>query len=158
MNDLYILVEDDSTYNFMINTMFSDAINAYNMQVCVEKKSNNLMINLLKNRKFKRITKGCFDSLLEKRYILRKQILDISNSYNQVYFIFLNSSFLESRYPASVLKKYKAISNKFIFVLLYIDIISHPCSRHANYLRSTGIFDYIYTVDKNDARYNGLIN
>ena len=85
MNDLYILVEDDSTYNFMINTMFSDAINAYNMQVCVEKKSNNLMINLLKNRKFKRITKGCFDSLLEKRYILRKQILDISNSYNQVY-------------------------------------------------------------------------
>ena len=150
MNDIYILVEDDSTYNFMINKMFLDIFKKYNVEVCIEDCLNNKILNCIKERRFQKVTKGILDFLLVDYYKLKNVLLSARNKYDNIYVLFLNSTFLESRFPINVLKKYKKISNNIVYILFYIDIVSHPCSYHANRLREAGIFDMIYTVDKDE--------
>lgn len=152
-----LMVEDDSTYNHMINQMFEDVIANKSIKVCIEKKSNNIFFDLIKNKKFRKYTNGVCDLMLTNQYLLYGYIAQISEQYENIVVLFLNSSFLESRYPANVLREYKKIS-RITYVCLYIDIVKHPCSMHANYLRNQGVFDFVYTVDMDDAvKYNMIL-
>ena len=155
MKELFILVEDQSEYNNMIDTMFYDCRNVGKFLTIVENETKSKIIQFLKKSKIQKYTNGILNFLIVKKFNLYNILKENTSKFEKIYVIFLNSSFLISRYPCKVLKKFKAKWNNIKYILFYIDIIEHPVSKHANMLRKMGIFDWIYTVDEGDSiKYN----
>lgn len=152
MNDGYfILVEEQSIYNCMIDTMFSDAFLTYNLKRIVENCNFGKIIKLLKREKIINNIGDLTSSYMKRRYQLYKYLQEIKSVNEPIYIIFLNSSFHNTKYEFKTLKFYKKINKNIKYILFYIDIVGHYVSKQANFLRKQGIFDLVYTIDKKDA-------
>lgn len=147
----YIFVEDDSTYNYMYDAIFLDASRKRNFCTIVEKPFDSKLNNILRKRRVQRHIGSFLSFYYTNQYLLQERLDTISQQYQEVIVLFTNSSFIRSKYPIDVLKKYKKRYKNLKYVLLYVDIVNHPVSEYANFLRSYGIFDLVYTVDKTDA-------
>lgn len=146
----FYLIKEESPYNDMIDIMFRDV----NINEFTEKRHSSLFKFFLKNKIQDNIG-WIINPIISRLFGLYKYIKKIDNQ-DQKYFIFLNSSFIESRFPKFAMQYYKGLRPNIKFILLYIDIISDPVSSHANKLREYGLFDAVYTVDKNDASKYGI--
>ncbi len=131
-----VLVECESTYNYMIDTIFYDSIKMEYFYKYVEVNRKSKILNFLKKDKVQKLTKGIFNIFLNCEYKLYNTIKELSLEYKNVFVIFLNSSFLEPAYPYNILSRYKKKIRNVKYILFYIDIISHPVSHNANVLRN----------------------
>ena len=152
-----VLVEEESPYNVMINTMFADLIRLENCFL-VEENSvfKNKKYELLKSRKARKVFGTIMDPILEKQYKLGTRLDELTVDYKEIIVLFLNSSFVHTKYPKEILMKWKQKYN-VKFVLFYIDILSAYVSKHSNYLRNAHVFDLIYSVDQKDCLENKFI-
>ncbi|MFQ6803467.1 MAG: hypothetical protein ACLRT5_00100 [Lachnospiraceae bacterium] len=152
----YIFVEDDSTYNYMYDAMFLDASKENNFWTLVEKPFDSELDNIIRKRKVQR----CIGKILKycylNQYLLEEKINEVSKKCSSIVVLFTNSSFIRSKYPVDLLKYYKKKYASLKYVLLYVDIVNHPVSDYANFLRKEEIFDFVYTVDKADAKKYGF--
>ena len=147
----YIFVEDDSAYNYMYDAMFLDVSKRDDFYTLVEKPFDSKFDNILRKRRIQHYIGALLGCYYTNQYLLQKEIDSVLQRYTQVVVLFANSSFIRSKYPIDVLKKYKKRYKNLKYVLLYVDIVNHPVSEYANFLRNSGIFDLIYTVDGMDA-------
>ena len=153
-----IFVQTENDYNPMIDTMFSDMINAPDTVKIIEKeKASNEILEYQKRVKVQRYTKGLLNYWLEKEYLLDEAVRKMKETKDKVIVFFVNSSFLQSRYPAHYLQKIKKKYKDVYYVLFYIDIFKHEVSVHANVLREQGLFDLVYTIEEEDAKDSGSI-
>lgn len=145
-NDRFYLIKEESKYNRMIDAMFEDA----DIKCFTECRPPKI-VNFFSKNTLQKSFGPVMNYFIKKKYDLYDFVSSL-NTNEKNYLIFLNSSFHKSKYPIEIMRYYKEIIPDSTFVLLYIDIISHPVSWHANKLREAGIFDLVYTVDKNDAK------
>ena len=147
LSDKFFLIKEESNYNVMIETLFKEA----NIPDYIESKHSK-WVCLLNKQRVQKILGWCINLFMRKKYGIYNFFKQINIDTQKKYIIFLNSSFINSHYSPQVMQYYKRKWPNMVFVLLYIDVVSHPVSRHANLLREKGVFDLIYTVDKNDAK------
>lgn len=152
MNECTILILEESSYNPMIETMFMDLKQLPSYQVIVEKNIQGKLKKKLLSTKFQELTRGCLNYFFLTKSQLTLFLEENYQKYDQFYLIYLNSSFIFSKPPYRTLMNLKKTYKKLKFVLFYIDILKSPQSRHANYLRQKGLFDFVYTIDKNDSK------
>ena len=147
---IFYLIKEESPYNEMIDFMFSDI----KVRDFTEKKHSFLFKIFLKN-KVQDMLGWIINPIISRMFGLYK-FMNNQDNKKQKYYIFLNSSFIETRIPVYCMKYYKKKWLDGKFVLLYIDIIADPVSKHANKLREHNVFDAVYNVDNNDAIKYGL--
>lgn len=152
----YIFVEDESTYNYMYDAMFMDASKMSNFCTIVECPFDSCLESMIRKRKVQRFAGAALNVYYSKRYKLEEKLKEVTLQFQKIVVLFTNSSFLRSKYPLSVLQGYKKKYNNIQYVLLYVDIVNHPVSEYANYLRTKGVFDYVYSVDQRDAAEYGF--
>ena len=152
MKQVTLLIEETSTYNSMIDIMFGDLLSEKKIIKILENKSNAKIENILKKNKIEKKFGKITGQILYKKFRLYEFLRDNAHKYDRINILFLNSSFIQTRYPLYSLKKYKKKFKNLRYILFYIDIINHPVCQYANYLRRKGIFDSIYTVDEDDAK------
>ncbi len=145
--NFYYIIKEESNYNTMIDFLFKEA----NIIDFTELKHSEFIEFMTKN-KVQKVMSRFVNPLLKKKFDIYNFFKQINSGERNNYIIFLNSSFINSKYPVSVLKSYKKKWPNMRFILLYIDIVSHPVSWQANKLRENDIFDMVYTVDEKDAR------
>ena len=143
----FYLIKEDSNYNTMIDFMFKES-----EVIDFTEPKQSAIVKLLVKNKLQKVLGWLVNPFLKNRFQICYYFKKINSGKKKCYLIFLNSSFINSKIPASVMKAYKKKWPNMIFVLLYIDIVAHPVSDHANKLRENGVFDIIYTVDEKDAK------
>lgn len=156
MKECVLLLLEESGYNPMIETMFMDFTQLPSYHVIIEKNIQGKLMHKLLSSKFQELTHGCFNRFFLSKSQLELFLEDNYQKYDKFYLIYLNSSFIFSKPPYRTLMSLKSKYKKLKFILFYIDIIKSPQSRHANYLRQKGLFDIVYTIDKDDALETGL--
>lgn len=152
----FVFVEDDSMYNFMYNAMFLDASLQGDFYTLVEKPFDSGIDIILRKRKVQHYVGKILNGFYSNRYLLSSTLEKMTRDYKNIVVLFTNSSFIRSKYPLSLLKEFKDRYNNLRYVLLYVDIVNHPVSEYANFLRNAGLFDQVYTVDRTDAEKYGF--
>lgn len=151
-NIKFILVEEESVYNCMIDTMFSDAFLTGNLKKVIETYDFGTITKILKREKIINYIGDLTSFYMKKKYELYKYLDKYLQKNEYLYIIFLNSSFHFTKYEYKTLLYYKKIYKNIKYILFYIDIVHHYVSKQANFLRKKKIFDLIYTVDEKDAK------
>lgn len=152
----FIFVEDDSTYNFMYDAMFLDVTLEGDFYTLIEKPFDFGIDRILRKRKVQHYVGKILNHYYSNQYLLTAALEKKAKDYQNLVVLFTNSSFIRSRYPASLLREFKDRYKNLKYVLLYVDIVNHPVSEYANFLRNECLFDQIYTVDKFDAEKYGF--
>lgn len=147
----FFVLLDGSSYHAMYKIMFADICDFSNVKVFVDKKKNNLIKQFLLKDKIQKITRGKMDFLVYDHSGLEENLSKAFQLNKKVCVIFTNAALYYKNYLAGTILKYKRKWKQLKTCLLYLDIIDTGVSKSANYLREKGIFDYIYTIDSNDA-------
>lgn len=152
-----ILVKEKSPYNEMVDMMFADLFSKTWMHSVVEEHSpSKLIYSLLHKQKVQKLGGYIFNPILIHAYELEKTVSLYSSQYEKLVVLFLNSSVVHLHYPAKILQLMKQKYRNTFWVLYYIDVIESPQSIYANQLRAAGIFDLVYTFDKQEAKKHNL--
>ena len=152
----HILVLDGGNYHSMYEAMFHDLNKLNNCLLLIDKSKDTFIKRILLKEKVRKVVGTSMDILVSDKNELEKYIAMYSCRYQWLSVIFLNSAFYFKTYLPKTLKAYKEKYKNIKYSLVYLDIMNSGVSRAANNLVKNNIFDYIFTIDKNDALKNGF--
>lgn len=157
-NDVGIIYVADETsgQNLCLDAMMSDLIKLPNCKKITEHKERNWVYALLKKQKIQKLTNGKLNAILKKHYELDWALKEACTKYKTVYVFFLNVSFINARYPASLLADYRKHYGNVKFILFFIDPITRPICHDAVRLLKSGEIDVACSFDKKDSEECGM--
>lgn len=150
MINLFVLIEEPSPYNSMVDVLFHDLADDNTVKI-IEPGLDARWKQLLASRKGQQYTGGCLNFLLKDSYGWTKKIDLLADQYDRVYILLLNSSLIFHHPPADIFTGVKRKHPNVFFILFHIDIVTHVSCMYSNLLRERGVFDLVYTVDEGDA-------
>lgn len=157
MNDLFVYIEEPSPYKDMMNTLFSDVIGRTDFIILKEPEIKQRWAQLLVSHKGQRYLKGRLNRFVIGLYQWPEKVEELAERYDRVYVFLVNGNLIFHHPPADVFYKLKKKHDNVFFILYYFDCIGSRSSRHADVLRSKGVFDLVYTFDKEDADRYSLV-
>jgi hypothetical protein len=146
----YIICLDGSKYNEMYKFMFNELENKSEVKFVEDVPKIGMLKKILLKRKIQKITHGWFDFLVIEKNQLFETLQRISNKRDKIYVILLNAALHYNHYLAGTLNSYRKKWPQLKYILLYLDIVDSGVCDNANYLRKTGVFDLVYTIDQKD--------
>lgn len=147
-----LFIQEESDYNKMLNVMFGDLAKKYDVFTLVEAMPRGILHDILRRRKVQKITRRFTYEYYEKLYNLSAKMVELTNDYQRVIVLFLNSSVMKSRPSYHYLKRIKKQFLNSVWVMYYIDSYRMPQSFFANHLVKSGLFDQIYSYEDNYGR------
>lgn len=152
-NKILLLQHNNSKAIILEQQIFEEAIEE-GLLFCNSEIPLNKIKSILSRRKIQTFIGESTKKWILHGSVIEKYLKKCKDKGEQPIILFLNTIFTEIRYPVRALKYLKAKYNA-VFCLYYIDVVSKGVSIYANYLRENGVFDVVYTFDKQDAqKYN----
>ena len=152
-----IYVADETTsQNPCLDVIMSDLTKYPNCQKITERIDRNKVRFLLKKQKIQKLTRGKLNFILKKHYELDRALRESCTKYKTVYVFFLNDSFVNARYPSSLLAEYRKHYENVKFILFFIDTVAFPLCHDAARLLKSGVMDLTFSFDKKDAEEYGM--
>lgn len=154
--EIYLLVQNDFVpSNKLEQTIFYEAYKVGKIQY-MQEPSHRGILNLLTKRKIQNLSGDLFNGLWMNICCLPNKLEKLYVEYENIYVIFLNTTFTKGRYSIAFLKKLKKRYPKIKYILYYLDTVVKGESEYANYARELNLFDIVYTFDLEDANTYGL--
>lgn len=147
----YIFLIDGSEYREMYQCMLADVDRREDVSQVIDEKKTSLTKKILLKRKAVSLLKGKLDFLAFEKNALYREIESTYKADSITVVIFFNAALHYNSYLVGTLKKYKKKWPNLRYIVLYTDIMNVPVSKNADYLRSKGIFDLVYTIENKDA-------
>lgn len=152
-----IYVADELTsQNSCLDVMMSDLIKLPNCHKITELQDQNWVRVLLKKQKVQKLTKGKLNCILKNHYELDRALKEACVKNNTVYVVFLNTSLINARYPASLLEQYRKQYGNVKYILFFIDTAERPICNDAVRLLKSGVMDAVYSFDRKDSEQYGM--
>lgn len=156
----YCIICDDSKYSVMYKALFSDVLSSDD--VCFLDKTFKRGIDLTKKILYKNFVQKyaglLCDSLFRNEFLLDDVLSAWQNEddIENIYCLFLNDS-LQKYYPRRKLEDIKRRYPKVELDLYFYDVVAAPQARTAFLLAKSGLFEKVFSFDKNDAKKYGFV-
>ena len=150
-----VIVFQQDPYNSVFEALFADILNDPDVYFVVERDYPQYGIySYLPSRKLKKATLGLSSRLYLSYYHLPQLVRKLKKEYDHISVLIHNACLVKTEYPVEL---FKMLGDKVSFNLLYLDVHSHEwVCRYANYLYVKGVFDKVFTIDKEDAEKYGI--
>ena len=154
----FLVVVEESVYSDMYKILFYDALkldNVYFIDKYLNTSSSTVkkFYNILYSNKVNKILKYRFESIISCSYMIDNYLTE--NTEEDIFVIFMNAS-LQKFYTYRKLLSLKNKYSNLKLILFFLDPLFATQSRNALALAKTGIFDGIYSFDKNEANANSF--
>lgn len=151
---MIIIVSEETVYSGIFSSMFEELIvsnKAVFINRYLDEKNvfRRKFLNFLYKDRLNSFLKGCFEPILHPKFSITEQLKKYSEK--DLIVIFTNAS-LQKMYSEKNLKSIKLHYPNVRFILLLVDSIFQPQAKRAVELSKKGVFDLIYTYNKDDAK------
>lgn len=151
---MIIIVSEETVYSGIFSSMFEELIvsnKAVFINRYLDEKNvfRRKFLNFLYKDRLNSFLKGCFEPILHPKFSITEQLKKYSEE--DLIVIFTNAS-LQKMYSEKNLKSIKLHYPNVRFILLLVDSIFQPQAKRAVELSKKGVFDLIYTYNKDDAK------
>lgn len=149
-----IIVTEETIYSGIFFSMFDDILASektiiVNRYLDEENILRKVILDFLYKNRINSVLRGSFESIFKPNFSLGEKLSEFKGEKSIV--IFTNAS-LQKVYSKNNLNKLRKSYPEANFILLLVDSIFQPQAKNAVKLIDSGIFDLVYTYNRDDAK------